>query len=172
MTFPSIASRMIPLISDVADIPDDFDLNYEDDCRYFRVPLAKSEDGQWLAFVDVGYQERTGLPPCNGVRALNYVMLGYEITVIDVYGGPAVYQTMDPRAAKCAIPEECRNLVVEIACHCYFWLPQDCEPDYIYRVTWLPEPNENALKKHTQATERLMQAGFSNAKRWNRRIRL
>jgi hypothetical protein len=88
MTFPSIASRMIPLISDVADIPDDFDLNYEDDCRYFRVPLAKSEDGQWLAFVDVGYQERTGLPPCNGVRALNYVMLGYEITVIDVYGGP------------------------------------------------------------------------------------
>jgi hypothetical protein len=160
MPLPAISSRMVPLISEVAEVPDDLDLQYEDGCFYLRVPVAESEDGRWLVAIDVGYRETEGECPCDGVRPIDFAMFGYEITAIDQHE-TVIYQTMDPMETRDAIPEDIRGLVIEIACECYLRLLNLCCADYIYRLTWLPEPSENALKKHVQATETLVQAGFS-----------
>jgi hypothetical protein len=62
MTFPTLTCSMIPVMSDIGDIPDDLNLNYDDECFYFRVPIAESDDGRWLTSIDAGYQEwGTGL---------------------------------------------------------------------------------------------------------------
>jgi hypothetical protein len=83
MTFPHIADLMVPVLSDLDDIPDDLDIHYEDGCHYVRVPIAESEDGRWLIAVDVGYRETNAESPCSGVNPVDYVMFGYEITAID-----------------------------------------------------------------------------------------
>lgn len=160
MPFPEIDASMLPLVSDIADIPDDLDINYEEECFFLRVPIAASECGRWLVTIDVGWREYEAQSPCPGVKPLDFVMFGYEITAFDQVDS-VLYQTMDPREARCGIPEEVRPLVVEIACECYERLICECDPEYIYRVTWIEEPGENALNKHTKATETLTQAGYS-----------
>jgi hypothetical protein len=101
--------------------------------------------------------------PCEGIRAIDFVMFGYEVTVIDQSDeqNPIVYQTMDPTETREAIPDFLRPLAVEIACECYCKLLPECGADYIYRVTWLTEPTESALKKHNEATKTLVQSGYS-----------
>ena len=42
---------MIQLLSDVAEVPGDLTLNLKDGCRYYSVPISKSEDGEWLVFI-------------------------------------------------------------------------------------------------------------------------
>lgn len=160
MSFPSITSVMRPIISGVDEIPDDLDLLYDDGCSFFRVPVAQSDDGRWLVAVDVGYRITTKESPCPGVRPLSFVMFGYEITLFDQVDS-VVYQTMDPQETKEAIPNECRALVIDLACACYCKLLSYCDPDYIYRFTWLTKPSDNALKKHIQATETLTLEGYT-----------
>lgn len=57
MTFSTLTSAMIPVVSSLSDVPDDLPLYYADENFYFRVPLAESDDGRWLVTIDVGYQE-------------------------------------------------------------------------------------------------------------------
>jgi hypothetical protein len=159
MTFPTLTCAMIPVMSDISDMPDDLPLNWDDDCFYFRVPVAESDDGRWLVTVDVGYEDKRETIPCTGVAPMDFMQFGYEITLFDQVDNVA-YSTMDPKMTRSAIPEEIRPLVVEIACHCYVKLIPTCCPDYIFRTTWLAEPSENALKKHSRITEILALAEY------------
>jgi hypothetical protein len=86
-------------------------------------------------------------------------MFGYEITLFDQVDNVA-YSTMDPLESRCAIPAEMRPLVVDITLFCYQKLLEHCDPEYIFRKTWLSEPCENGLKKHVKATEALTQSGY------------
>lgn len=162
MSFPEIDVPMIPLIfeEDVEDIPADLNLLHTDGCHFFRIPIAESEDGRWLVNIDIGYRETFGECPCEGVNPIDFAMFGFEITFFDQQLG-TMFQTMDPRQAKCGIPDEVRPTLVEIARKCYLELVSIANPQYIYRFTWLGQPNENALKKHQSCTETLMQAGYS-----------
>jgi hypothetical protein len=168
MSFPSISSRMVPEFSDVGELPDTFKLNLDGDCRYYRIPLGESEDGLWQSFVDVGYNESFNASPCDGICPLNFMVPGYEITAIKVSEPVTVYRTMDPRVARCAIPAESRKLLLEIVDHYYLKLLEDCQPEYIYRFTWLDSPNKKALRKHARATQTLVQAGYSVLKEGTR----
>jgi len=67
---------------------------------------------------------------------------------------------MNPRQARCGIPEEIRHLVVEIVKNCYINLIGICDPEYVYPFTWIEEPSENATIKHDKCTETLTQAGY------------
>jgi hypothetical protein len=161
MTFPEITARMVPTVTeaDVFDIADGLDLLHERDCHFLRVPIAESEDRRWLVTVDVGYIEVYGRSPCGGIKPIDYAMFGYEITAFDQNCG-VNYQTMDPLQARCGIPDEIRHLLIEIVQNCYSNLLGICHPEYIYRFSWIEEPNENALKKHIKCTETLTQAGY------------
>jgi hypothetical protein len=159
MTFPVLDCRMVPVVSDVGDIPDDLDMNYEEGCFYVRMPLAESDDGRWLTSIDVGYRETSAESPCAGVAPIDFVMFGYEITVFDQIDNLS-YSTMDPLEARCVIPDEMSSLVVDIVCECYLKLIENCDANYIFRSTWLSKPCENAMKKHTKATEMITQAGY------------
>jgi hypothetical protein len=163
MPLPAISSPIVPVIEDVDDIPDDLETLYDDGCFFLRVPLGESEDGRWLVAVDVGYRETTNGCPCEGVRAIDFAMFGYEIIVVDQVD-TVFYQTMNPQETQEAIPAAMRSLVLDIADFCYLRLLQECNADYIYRITWLTNPSENALKKHERATETLVQAGYSVVK--------
>lgn len=160
MAFPTITSIMVPLLSEVEELPDDLDLNYEDGCYYFRVPVAESECGRWLTTVDVGYREQRGEPPCPGLHPMDYVSFGYEISAFDLES-EEVFQTMDPYEARCAIPNDMRQLVVDITCRCYQMLIGIAGSDYIYRFTKAENPCDAALAKHNKSTEILVDAGFS-----------
>ena len=160
MSFPQITSKMVPFITELADVPEDLDVHYEDGCSYVRVPLAESEDGQWLVVVDVGYRTNYSQSPCSRVRPLDFVMFGYEITLFDQTNSVA-YQTMDPHDTREAIPKEMRPLVIDIACNCYRRLLGECNPDYIFRSTWMMQPSDAALKKHLEATKTLTQSGYT-----------
>lgn len=159
MTFPNLTCRMSPVITDLLDIPADLDVHYEDGCWYVRVPIAESEDGRWLTSVDIGYRESDGESPCDDIRRVDFHSFGYEIHLFDQIDGVS-YSTMNPLEAKCAIPAEIRSLVVDITCACYLKLIEECDPEYIFRSTWLSDPGENALKKHAKATETLSQVGY------------
>ncbi|WP_316186262.1 MULTISPECIES: hypothetical protein [unclassified Bradyrhizobium] len=160
MNFPNLTCPMSPVISDLEDIPTDLDVNYEEGCWYIRIPIALSEDGRWLTSIDVGYQESDGESPCDGIAPIDFYSFGYEIHLFDQQYGVS-YLTMNPLEARCAIPSEIRHLVIDITCACYLKLIAECDPSYIFRVTWLTEPGKGALKKHDQATETLCQSGYT-----------
>jgi hypothetical protein len=160
MSFPNLTCTMSPVINDLGDVPTDLDVNYEEGCWYIRVPIAESENGRWLTSIDVGYRESDGESPCDGIAPVDFHSFGYEIHLFDQQDGVS-YSTMNPLESRCAVPEEMRQLVVDVTCACYLKLIEECNPDYIFRSTWLEEPGENALKKHVQATETLRKTGYS-----------
>jgi hypothetical protein len=162
MSFPEITVAMTPQITaeDVEYIPEDLNLLHTDGCHFFRVPIAESEDGQWLVTIDVGYREREAGCPCDGIKPIDFAVFGFEITVFDQWNSQ-MFQTMDPREARAGIPDEIRHLLVDITKKCYLELVSICDPMYIYRFTWLESPTGNALNKHEACTESLMQAGYS-----------
>ncbi len=157
--FPKLTCKMSPVFTDLEDVPSDLEVNYEDECWYIRVPVAESEDERWLTSVDVGYNQIDRKSPCSGTNPIDFFHFGYEIHLFDRQDG-VTYQTFDPLLARCAIPPEIRQLIVEITCACYLKLIADCSPDYIFRRTWLENPSESALKKHVLATKTLCKSGY------------
>src|SRR3981081_2148223 len=110
MPFPEITVPMVPLLSGVEAIPDDLDLNFDDGCFFLRVPVAASEDDRWLVTVDAGWRDYKAQCPCANVQPIDFVMIGYEITAFDQVNG-ILYQTMDPREARCGITARRRKSV-------------------------------------------------------------
>lgn len=159
MSFANVASPITPLISDLSDLENEFELNYLDGCWFFRVPLADSECGRWQVFLDVGYREYRN-SPCSGIPEIDYVMFGYEITLMDLIDGE-VYQTMDPQEAQRVVPKEMRAIILDIVCLSYKKHVEALDPAIIYRFTFVENPTEASLKKHEQHTNTLESLGYT-----------
>jgi hypothetical protein len=129
MAFPELDCEMIPVMSELGDIPDDLDLHFEDGCVYHRIALAESKYHRWLTAIDIGYREYNE-SPCSGIIPINFVTFGYEIILFDQVDNVA-YSTMNPLEARCAIPAEMRPLTIDITLLCYQRLLEACDPDYI-----------------------------------------
>ena len=97
--------------------------------------------------IDVGYRESDGESfRATASSLVDFFSFGYEVHLFDQQDGVS-YSTMNPLESRCAMPEEIRQLVVDITCACYLKLIEECDPEYIFRSTWLPEPGRSALKK-------------------------
>jgi hypothetical protein len=124
------------------------------------MPVAESADGLWLTFADVGLRSRPDELLLEGREPFSFHEFAYEITVMRTTGGE-VESTMD-RAVACQwLPDGFSGIVLEIVGACCRSLLELTKPQYIYRVTFMPEPTEKALKKHHYITQIIESLGFS-----------
>jgi hypothetical protein len=157
---PQIKSKFIAVVDGPDDVPDDLPILSQDGCHYLSVCLATTEDGQWSTFVDVGMTLVKGTTPIEGYAPFDFYEFGYEITLADTDLIPSG-STMDRDIARRWLPKGCEKIVLQVVGACCRSLIGFFTPSYIYRVTFMPNPTENALKKHHWVTKVMESLGFS-----------
>ena len=154
-----IQSSFSPLVAGAADVPDDLYLIHERGCNYLRMPVAKSDDGLWLTVVDVGLTTRKDQLLLEGREPFTFDEFGYEITLMPTNEGDTK-SSMDRTVTQAWLPANFSSTVLEVVGACCRSLLKLLEPQYIYRVTYMSEPTEKALKKHEYVTNIMESLGY------------
>lgn len=156
---PNIQSKFLPLVGGANDVPDDLYVIHEDGCNFVRLPIAESEDGRWHTVVDVGLRPVEDAILLVGRQPFSFHEFCYEITLMPLDGGEAI-STMDREIARKWLPDGFAPVALEVIGACCRSLLLLLEPDYIYRITFMPEPSEEALEKHHFVTKVMESLGF------------
>jgi hypothetical protein len=147
-----------PLVSGADDLGE-LDVVHDNGCLYVRAPLAASNDGKYLTFVDVGLRPEFDRI-LEGYQPFDFHAFGYEITLVPQAGGP-IQSTMDRQLAVHWLPGSFANVVLEVAAACCRTLLEMVEPQYIYRVTFRQTDHERLLRKHRYMTQVIESSGYS-----------
>lgn len=149
-------------------VPDELEVEVEGASAYLlTIPFALCATTERVVSVDchLDYTQ-------NGTAWFHE--FSFEITVTDLLEPAKTFSTQDREIARAYIPEECRQLVLELVVAGLDALLRRVKPFVIYRVTKTRSPNQKSLRKHEIMTSFLESKGYWMADQgtdpWGRRF--
>ncbi len=134
-------------------IPDDFDVESDDEGYVVTIPACQSDCGGIFTTLDCRLSEMSGQAP-------DCYEFSFGFTVSDLDGGAVAYFTQDRFEVERYFDGNTRDYVIPTVCEALCALVDAVQPAYIFRVTKGRNLPQRALAKHFLVTETLLGLGY------------
>lgn len=150
---------MFTVLDDCAPNPDDLDIEITNRTHSVIVPFSECSETWRVCSIEC-YLTQKNEVLFEGCEPVEFFEFGFQYNITADFGQPPIHETMDRTEALEFVPEDARDLVLQIVQSACIRLLTTLRPPYLYRVAYTPSQPEKAQRKHALITFAAEAAGY------------